>query len=161
MIDRRTLIATALAAALARPSYALPLELSPTSKLTLPPQDLGAEQALIGAMLADNKVYKCVSAIVASDDFADPVHGRIYAAMARRIGAGQIADVKALQAEFEGTLAEVGGTAYIAQLANGATNLDAAEWARVIHALARERRELDQHYWMDDTDILGTPVIRR
>jgi len=44
--------------------------------------------------------------------FADPIHGRIYQAITRRVEAGQLADAVTLKAEFEhsGILEEVGGT---------------------------------------------------
>src|SRR5919199_4905494 len=84
----------------------------------VPPSNLQAEQALLGALLANNKAYERVSEFLAPEHFADPVHGRIYQAITRRIEAGQLADAVTLKAEFEhsGILDEVGGTAYLAQL---------------------------------------------
>ena len=85
----------------------------------LPPSNLPAEQALLGALLANNKAYERVSEFLAPEHFADPIHGRIFQAIARRCEAGQVADPVMLRAEFEhnGVLEEVGGTAYLAQLA--------------------------------------------
>jgi len=62
--------------------------------------------------------YERVSEYLAAMHFADPIHGRIYQSIARRIEAGQLADAITLKAEFEhsGVLEEVGGTAYLAQL---------------------------------------------
>src|SRR3712207_2045300 len=84
----------------------------------LPPANLAAEQALLGALLANNKAYERVSEFLAPGHFADAAHGRIYQAIQRRIEAGQIADVVTLRGEFEhsGLLEEVGGPAYLAQL---------------------------------------------
>src|SRR5512138_4004148 len=84
----------------------------------LPPSNLSAEQALLGALLANNKAYERVAEFLAPEHFADPIHGRIYQSIARRIEAGQLADAITLKAEFEhsGVLEEVGGTAYLAQL---------------------------------------------
>ena len=84
----------------------------------LPPTNLAAEQALLGALLANNKAYERVSEFLVPDHFADPIHGRIYGAISRRVEAGALADAVTLKAEFEhsGVLAEVGGTAYLAQL---------------------------------------------
>ena len=78
----------------------------------LPPQNPQAEQALLGALLANNKAYERVSEFLAPEHFADPVHGRIYQAIQRRVEAGQLADVVTLRAEFEhsGLLEEVGGS---------------------------------------------------
>src|SRR6202789_2594906 len=84
----------------------------------LAPSNLQAEQALLGALLANNKAYERVSEFLAPDHFADPIHGRIFQAIARRVEAGQLADAVTLKAEFEhgGVLDEVGGTAYLALL---------------------------------------------
>jgi replicative DNA helicase len=82
----------------------------------LPPANVEAEQALLGALLANNKAYERVAEFLVPDHFADPIHGRIYQAISRRIEAGQLADAVTLKAEFEhsGVLEEVGGTAYLA-----------------------------------------------
>src|SRR3954453_12569498 len=84
----------------------------------VPPSNLQAEQALLGALLANNKAYERVSEFLALEHFADPMHGRIFQAIARRVEAGQLADAVTLKAEFEhsGVLEEVGGTAYLTQL---------------------------------------------
>ena len=84
----------------------------------LPPSNSPAEQALLGALLANNRAYERVSEFLAPEHFVDPVHGRIYQAVARRIEAGQLADAITLKAEFEhaGILDEVGGVPYLAQL---------------------------------------------
>jgi replicative DNA helicase len=102
----------------------------------LPPANLAAEQALLGALLANNRAYERVSEFLAPDHFADPIHGRIYQAIARRIEASQLADAVTLRAEFEhsGILDEVGGTAYLAQLLSAMVGIiNAGEYGRTIH----------------------------
>jgi replicative DNA helicase len=110
----------------------------------LPPTNLQAEQALLGALLANNKAYERVSEFLVSEHFADPIHGRIFASVARRIEAGQLADAVTLKAEFEhsGVLAEVGGTAYLAQLLSSMVGIiNAGEYGRAVYD-AWIRREL-------------------
>ena len=102
----------------------------------LPPSNVQAEQALLGALLANNKAYERVSEFLAPEHFADALHGRIYQAIARRVEAGQLADAVTLKAEFEhsGILEEVGGTAYLAQLLSAMVGIiNASEYARTIH----------------------------
>lgn len=86
--------------------------------LRQPPTNLPAEQALLGALLANNKAYDQVAGWLRPEHFADPVHERLFEAVARRIDAGQLADAVVMAGEFEhdGVLAEVGGKAYLAQL---------------------------------------------
>jgi replicative DNA helicase len=86
--------------------------------MRLPPTNLQAEQALLGAILANNKSYDAVAGWLRVEHFADPVNGRIFEAAARRIDRGQLADPLTLKGEFEaaGVLDEVGGVAYLGQL---------------------------------------------
>jgi hypothetical protein len=51
----------------------------------LPPSNLQAEQALLGALLANNRAYERVSEYLSPIHFADPIHGRIFQSIARRI----------------------------------------------------------------------------
>ena len=112
----------------------------------LPPSNLQAEQALLGALLANNKAYERVSDFLAPEHFADAVHGRIYTAIARRIEAGQLADAVTLKAvlEHSGTLDEVGGTVYLGQLLAGMVGIiNAGEYGRAIYDAWVRRQLID------------------
>ncbi len=112
----------------------------------LPPSNMQAEQALLGALLANNRAYERVSEFLAPDHFADPIHGRIFQAIARRIEAGQLADAVTLKAEFEhsGVLEEVGGTAYLAQLLTAMVGIiNAGEYGRAVHDTWLRRQLID------------------
>src|SRR3954468_14261528 len=111
-----------------------------------PPHNYQAEQALLGALLANNKAYERVSEFLAPEHFADPVHGRIFRAIQRRIEAGQLADVVTLRAEFEhsGLLDEVGGAAYLAQLLSAMIGIiNAGEYGRMVHDSWLRRQLVD------------------
>jgi replicative DNA helicase len=86
------------------------------------PTALEAEQALLGALLANNRAYERVAGFLAPEHFADPVHAVIFRAIAARLNRGAIADAVTLRTDLadDGSLAEAGGTAYLAQLV-GAT----------------------------------------
>ena len=102
----------------------------------LPPSNLAAEQALLGALLSNNRAYDRVSEFLLPDHFADGVHARIYQSISRRIEAGQVADPVTLRAEFEhtGVLEEVGGTAYLAQLLTAMVGIiNAGDYGRTIY----------------------------
>jgi replicative DNA helicase len=112
----------------------------------LPPASLEAEQALLGALLANNKAYDRVAEFLRPDHFADAIHGRIFAAIARRVEAGRLADGVTLRQEFEasGELAEVGGAAYIAQLLGAMVGIiNAGEYGRVVLDMYQRRQILD------------------
>ncbi len=114
--------------------------------LRTPPANLEAEQALLGALLANNKAYERVSEFLAPEHFADPMHGRIFAAIMRRIERGQLANAVTLTADLEAAdaLEEVGGTAYLAQLiASMVGVVNAAEYGRVVHDCWLRRQLVD------------------
>lgn len=111
-----------------------------------PPANLEAEQALLGALLANNKAFDRVSAFLRPEHFADAVHGRIYEAIARRIEAGQLADAVTLRAEFEhnGLLDDAGGVGYLAQLLTAMVSIiNAGEYGRAIEDCWLRRQLID------------------
>ena len=108
------------------------------------PHNYEAEMALIGAILANNRAYERVQEFLLPEHFADPAHARVYEACARLIDRGQMADPVTLKNFFanDEALAEIGGPAYLAELANAVLTIQNA------HDLGREiydcylRREL-------------------
>ena len=114
--------------------------------LRQPPSNPQAEQALLGAILANNKAYPRVADFLLPEHFADPVNQLVYAAAQARIAKGQLADAVTLKAEFEsaGTLAEVGGAAYLAQLLTAMVGINTAgEYGRAIYDAWKRRVLID------------------
>ena len=108
------------------------------------PHNVEAEKALLGAMFVNNRAYERVSDFLKSEHFALAQHGRIYESCARLIERGQIADPITLKHVFEQDelLADIGGPAYLAELAASAvTTINAGEYGRIIYDLFL-RREL-------------------
>jgi replicative DNA helicase len=119
-----------------------------------PPSNLAAEQALLGALLANNKAYERVSDFLRPEHFADAIHARVFEAIARRCDAGQVADVVTLRAEFEhaGLLDEVGGARYLAQLLTAMVGIiNAGEYGQVVRDCWLRRQLID----------LGEVVVNR
>ena len=109
-----------------------------------PPHNFEAEQALLGAVLLNNRAFEKVSEFLRPEHFADPVHGRIFAACGKLIERGQIANPVTLKTIFSGDsdLAEIGGTSYLAQLAESVVSvINAEDYGKLIHDL-HLRREL-------------------
>jgi replicative DNA helicase len=110
--------------------------------MRLPPANLEAEQALLGALLANNRALERVADFLRAEHFADPLHGRIYAAICRRVDAGQVADVVSLRGEFEHDplIGEAGGVGYLAQLLAGMVGIiNAGEYGRLVLECWRRR----------------------
>lgn len=94
------------------------------------PQNLEAEQALLGAILANNKAYEKVSEFLRSYHFADSIHAKIFEVISKLIQRGHVADVITLKNYFEqeGSLNEVGGHQYLIKLADSASPLTNVEY---------------------------------
>ncbi len=109
-----------------------------------PPSNTEAEQALLGAILINNTAYGRVGEFLSPEHFGNAVHGRIYAAIGKLLDRGQIANPITLKNLFDqdGALAEIGGSNYLARLAEAAvTIINAEHYGRTIHDL-HLRREL-------------------
>jgi replicative DNA helicase len=109
----------------------------------VPPHNYEAEQALLGALLANNEVYNRVSEFLRPEHFADPLHGRIYEAIGKLVLRGQIANPVTLKNLFDqdGALAEIGGAQYLVQLAQAVvTVINAEDYGRAIFDLYLRRQ---------------------
>ena len=97
---------------------------------SLLPQNLEAEQALLGAILVNNKAFEKVSEYLRPFHFADSIHVKIFEVISKLIQRGHIADVITLKNYFEqeGTLNEVGGHKYLIKLADSASPLTNVEY---------------------------------
>lgn len=65
-----------------------------------PPHSIETEQALLGAILVNNEAFWEVAETVAAGHFFDPLHGRLFEAMAETIRAGRLATPPLLAARF-------------------------------------------------------------
>ncbi len=94
------------------------------------PQNIEAEQALLGAVLANNKAFEKISEFLKPQHFADSMHAKIFDVISKIITRGRVADVITLKSFFEqdGSLDEVGGIKYLIKLADSATPLTNAEY---------------------------------
>ena len=81
------------------------------------PYDIDVEQALLGAILADNQVVERISSILKAEDFYDPLHQRLFEVMLNAADRGNMVltplTVHAIMKADPG-LMEVGGHAYLA-----------------------------------------------
>lgn len=108
------------------------------------PHNMEAEQALLGAVLEDNRILENFSDYLRPNHFFVPVHQRIYDSILKIIDRGQNADSIALKAYFEkdAELKDVGGADYISDLAASVISvINASNYAQIIYDLFI-RREL-------------------
>ncbi len=106
------------------------------------PYDIEVEQALLGAILVDNRAIERVSTLLKADQFYDPLHQRLFAAMQVASERGQVITPLTLHAQMKADpgLVEVGGLAYLANLAEAAPALpDVRAFAHILHDLSVRR----------------------
>ena len=112
----------------------------------LPPQNIEAEQALLGAILANNSALERVSEFLMPVHFASPVHAAIYDAIVTLHGRGHSADPVTLKGYLtdSGVLDEVGGVKYLMDLvASSVTIINAEEYAKLIFDRYLRRQLID------------------
>jgi replicative DNA helicase len=103
--------------------------------------NIEAEQAVLGAILLDNACYDRIADMLRPDLFGDPLHARLFEAAGRRIAAGNLVSPITMKLDFEGDagLAQVGGPAYLAQLAGAAMMSAVRDYAGLIVEAAARR----------------------
>ena len=108
-----------------------------------PPVNYEAEQALLGAILANNAAFEKVADFLRAEHFAEGVHGKIFAACGTLIDRAQVANAITLKNLFERSeeLAEVGGARYLSELqANFVSIINARDYGRTVHDLFLRRQ---------------------
>lgn len=115
---------------------------APESQLRVPPHSQESEQALLGALLVDNRAWERVADLVEPRDFYRFEHREICAAIWRLVPAGKPADVVTVHEQLEraGKAQEVGGTAYLDALASSvASARNARDYAMIVRQRSRAR----------------------
>ena len=109
----------------------------------VPPQDLHAEQSVLGSMLINkDAIADCLEAVKAHD-FYRPAHELIFDAVLDLFGRGEPADAITVADELakRGDLTRIGGQAYLHQLIQSVpTAANAGYYAEIVHERAVLRR---------------------
>ncbi|MGW2624145.1 replicative DNA helicase [Micromonospora taraxaci] len=108
-----------------------------------PPQDVAAEQCVLGGMLLSKDAIADVVEILKTNDFYRPVHATIFDIILDIYGRGEPADPITVAAALtdSGDLARIGGAPYLHTLiASVPTAANAAYYARIVSERAVLRR---------------------
>lgn len=109
----------------------------------LPPQNLEAEQSVLGSILIDNQAFYRVVDILAPDDFYRPANAKIYSGMRTLADKSKPIDVVTLSSILKelGTFEEIGGASYLAEILERVpTSMNVEYHARLINDQAVKRR---------------------
>ncbi len=108
------------------------------------PNNLPAEQNLLGAALLDNSVLERIDDRLIAEHFYDPLHGRIYTTIQRLVERGQLANPVTLKSFFASSdnAENEDVETYLSELADGVISItQAPHYAHTIYE-AYIRREL-------------------
>jgi len=116
-----------------------------TSETTerLPPQNLGAEAAVIGSMLLDNDVIPDVAHLLHAEDFYSPDHRVVFRTALALFDDGKPVDLLLLTDTLQqaGELERVGGAAFLVSLLESVPSAANAEYyARIVREASVRRR---------------------
>ena len=114
-----------------------------TAALKVPPHSIEAEQAVLGGVMLDNMAWERVSELLSESDFYRHDHRMIFKALVRLASRNQPFDVVTLAEDLdkEGLIDQVGGLAYLGQLAKNTPSVaNISAYAQII----RERSTLRQ-----------------
>jgi replicative DNA helicase len=112
----------------------------------VPPHDLDAERAVIGAMLVSETAVAAVAERLAADDFYSEVHRIIYGAMMRLYSRGDPIDQLTLTNELRSVneFDRVGGRPYVFQIVESVpTAANAGRYAEIVRGKALLRAVID------------------
>ncbi len=108
-----------------------------------PPQDVAAEQCVLGGMMLSKDAIADVVEILRANDFYRPAHSTIFDAVLGLYGRGEPADAITVAAVLEsaGDLARIGGAPYLHTLISTVpTAANASYYARIVSERAVLRR---------------------
>jgi len=114
-----------------------------TSFERTPPQDVAAEQCVLGGMLLSKDAIADVVEVLRPQDFYQPAHQTVYDVVLDLYGRGEPADPVTVSAELtrRGEIARVGGAPYLHTLISSVpTAANAAYYARIVRDRAVLRR---------------------
>ena len=106
------------------------------------PNNIEAEQSVIGSILVTNEIFDEMSTIISSSNFYDPMHQKIFNAIESLIYKGMLANPITLKNYFENEKDDLNIPEYLVKITKFSTSLrQAIEYSKIIYDMF-VRREL-------------------
>ena len=106
------------------------------------PNNIEAEQSVIGSILVTNEIFDEISTIISSVNFYDPMHQKIYNAIENLIYKGMLANPITLKNYFKNEDDDISIPEYLVKITKFSTSLrQAIEYSKIIYDMF-VRREL-------------------
>ena len=130
------------------------------------PNNIEAEQAVIGSILVSNEIFDEVNLIIKSDNFYDPMHKKIYSALENLIYKGMLANPITLKNYFEDEKDDLNVPEYLVKITKFSTSSrQAIEYSKIIYDMF-VRRELIKiseqtidNAKLNDLDVDGKKIL--
>ncbi len=128
----------------------------------LPPQNIEAEESVLGALIIDNNAIVKVADILFTEDFYLPKHQKIYEAILDLYKKNEPIDVLSLSNRLEekNELKEIGGVSFLTSLVNKTpTSAHVVHYAKIVHQKKILRDLISASYqiqelgWQEEEDV--------
>ena len=111
------------------------------NKLEELPNNIEAEQSVIGSILLTNEIFDEINMLVSSSNFYDPMHQKIFAAIEKLIYGGMLANPITLKNYFEKEKDEINIPEYLVKITKFSTSSrQAIEYSKLIYDLFVKRK---------------------
>ena len=106
------------------------------------PNNIEAEQAVIGSILVSNEIFDEINLILSSNNFYDPIHQKIFSAIENLIFRGMLANPITLKSYFEDEKDDLNVPDYLVKVTKFSTSIrQSVEYSKIIYDMF-VRREL-------------------
>jgi replicative DNA helicase len=110
------------------------------SKLEEHPNNIEAEQSVIGSILLSNEIFDEINIIIVSKNFYDPMHQKIFGAIEKLIYSGMLANPITLKNHFENEKDDLNVPEYLVKITKFSTSSrQAIEYSKLIYDLFVKR----------------------
>ena len=110
------------------------------NKLDELPNNIEAEQSVIGSILLANEIFDEINLLIKSENFYDPMHQKIFSAIEKLISKGMLANPITLKNHFENEKDELNIPEYLVKITKFSTSSrQSIEYSKLIYDLYVKR----------------------
>ncbi len=130
------------------------------------PNNIEAEQAVIGSLLTSNEIFDDISTILSEVNFYDPLHQKIYSAINNLIYKGMLANPITLKSYFENENDDLNVPEYLIKITKFATSSrQSIEYSKIIYDMYVRRQlikiseNIIDNAKVNDLNVSGQTII--
>ena len=130
------------------------------------PNNIEAEQSVIGSILVSNEIFDEISTIISSINFYDPMHEKIFSAIESLIYKGMLANPITLKSYFKDEKDELNIPEYLVKITKFSTSIrQATEYSKIIYDMYVRRQlikiseETIDTAKLNDLEVSGQNII--